>query len=213
MPDVRLMTEEKARERLEALGLTVGSVSQQYDNNVEKGKVTAQSAEPRKQLKSGDSVSLTISKGAKPASVQQTKPETSAALPETAPVETELEPENLEGEATLEPEKNEVLVPTLEPEGEPEDKLSAEEGLEPEGAVSESGNPSENSPQPEGPGGTGNEVMPVGPGEGPVGNKEPGSPFPVLQTEKSEINQNGPDASSAKRQDKPSAQINKAPGN
>lgn len=213
MPDVRLMTEEKARERLEALGLTVGSVSQQYDNNVEKGKVTAQSAEPRKQLKSGDSVSLTISKGEKPASVQQTKPETSAALPETAPVETELEPENLEGEATLETEKNEVLVPTLEPEGETEERLSAEAGLEPEGAVSESGNPPENSPQPEGPGGTGNEVMPVGPGEGPVGNKEPGSPFPVLQTEKSEINQNGPDASSAKRQDKPSAQINKAPGN
>lgn len=181
MPDVRLMPEEKARERLEELGLTVDSISQQYDNNVEKGKVTAQSAEPRKQLKGGDSVSLTISKGTKPASVQQTKPETSAALPETASVETELETESLEGETTLEPEKNEVLVPTLEPEGETEEP--------------------------------GNEVMPVGPGEGPVGNKEPGSPSPVLQIERSEINQNGPDASSAKRQDKPSAQINKAPGN
>lgn len=215
MPDVRLMTEEKARERLEELGLTVGSVSQQYDNNVEKGKVTSQSEEPRKQLKSGDSVSLTISKGSKPVSAQTTKTETSAALPETAPTETEMALEKPEEEAVPDPEKNELLVPELETEGETEDSLLAEDGLEPEGegTVSGSGKAPENSSQSDGPGGTGEEVMQVGPGEAPIGNKKPGSPSLVLQTEKPEINQNGPDASSAKRQDKPSAQINKAPGN
>lgn len=190
MPDVRLMTEETARKRLEELGLTVSSVSQQYDNNVEKGKVTAQSAEPRKQLKRGDSVSLTISKGSKPVSAQTAKTETSAALPETAPTETEMDSEKLKEEAVPEPEKTESLVPKLETEGEAEgeaegeteDILLVEDGMEPEG-------------------------------EDPAGNKGPGSPSPVLQKEKSEINQNGPDASSAKRQDKPSVQINKAPGN
>ena len=217
MPDVRLMTEAKAKEKLEELGLTVGSVSQKYDNNVEKGKVIAQSAEPKKQLKSGDSITLTVSKGPKPVPAETavpaetTKPAETAVPAETAKPEAAVitetpaaeaeavpeKPEETEGETPSEEEavqeasQNETITANPVPEGETEYHTSEEEGQE---AAEE-------------------KVTPAGPGEGPAGNKKQGSPASVLQTEKPEINQKGPDASSAKRQDKPSAQINKAPGN
>ena len=120
MPNVQLLTEQEARETLEAMGLTVSNVRQEYSDSVEAGKVISQSIAQDAEVKKGDKVTLTVSRGKDPAKetrsaqprqtqapatqapVQQTQPPTPAPTqppteaptppPTTAPPETTAAP-------------------------------------------------------------------------------------------------------------------------
>ncbi len=67
MKSVELMTESEARAEIERLGLTVGSISRQYSDDISEGKVISQSVPADTEVKKGRAVNLIISKGKDPA--------------------------------------------------------------------------------------------------------------------------------------------------
>lgn len=76
LPDLRSLSEERARKLLEDLGLTVGDVSYKYDKSVPLGQVISQSPTPNSRVSKGTSVNLQVSLGppieASPPSVSAT---------------------------------------------------------------------------------------------------------------------------------------------
>lgn len=63
VPDVRQMSENDARRKLENFALKVGKLTYNYDENVPKGQVSAQDPAPGTTAPSGTAVALTISRG------------------------------------------------------------------------------------------------------------------------------------------------------
>ncbi|MCI8950310.1 MAG: PASTA domain-containing protein [Lachnospiraceae bacterium] len=79
MKNVQLMSEAEARQTIEDLGLTVGTVRRAYSDSIAEGKVISQSVAQDAEVKRGDRVDLTISQGRDPArsnSGGQTQPQT-----------------------------------------------------------------------------------------------------------------------------------------
>ena len=65
VPDLKNHTESEARKALEAVGLQVGTVSTDYSDTVEEGKVIDQSEIAGKTVYSGTTVNIVISMGPK----------------------------------------------------------------------------------------------------------------------------------------------------
>ena len=90
MPNVQLLTEQEARETLEAMGLTVSNVRQEYSDSVEAGKVISQSIAQDAEVKKGDKVTLTVSRGKDPAKeTRSAQPRQTQAPATQAPVQTQ----------------------------------------------------------------------------------------------------------------------------
>ncbi|MBE5880430.1 MAG: Stk1 family PASTA domain-containing Ser/Thr kinase [Lachnospiraceae bacterium] len=66
MPDLTNMTEEEAKAKLEELGLVCESVSETYDDNVEKGRVCYQSYTVGATIEKGTKVEIKLSMGPEP---------------------------------------------------------------------------------------------------------------------------------------------------
>ncbi len=66
VPNVVGSTEEEAQAAIMEAGLTVGSVTREYNNSVEEGRVISQSPEKGKKVAAGTGISLVISDGKKP---------------------------------------------------------------------------------------------------------------------------------------------------
>ncbi|MBR4965426.1 MAG: Stk1 family PASTA domain-containing Ser/Thr kinase [Lachnospiraceae bacterium] len=66
MPDLTNMTEEEAKAKLEELGLICESVSETYDDNVEKGRVCYQSYTVGATIEKGTKVEIKLSMGPEP---------------------------------------------------------------------------------------------------------------------------------------------------
>ncbi len=63
VPDLRNMTKKQAKAALEKAGLKLGNVTEEYSDEVEKGKVIRQSTSANTTVNSGNSVDITISLG------------------------------------------------------------------------------------------------------------------------------------------------------
>ncbi len=72
MKNLQLMTEAEARAELERLGLSVGSVSMEYSDTIDQGKVIAQSIPADAEVRKGDKVNLVVSRGRRP---EETEPQ------------------------------------------------------------------------------------------------------------------------------------------
>ncbi|HEU5138491.1 MAG TPA: Stk1 family PASTA domain-containing Ser/Thr kinase [Bacillales bacterium] len=66
VPDITGMTVEEAKEALDAARLEPGDQSEEYNDEVEQGKVINQSPEPGTEVELGENVAFTISKGPGP---------------------------------------------------------------------------------------------------------------------------------------------------
>lgn len=95
MKNVQLMSEDEARRTIEDLGLTVGNVRRAYSDSVAEGKVISQSVAQDEEVKKGDRVDLTVSRGRDPSKANApartqapapapTEPPTTAPPPTTA---------------------------------------------------------------------------------------------------------------------------------
>lgn len=71
MPDVRGKSKDEAEKELENKGLEVTTVKEEYSNKYSKGQIMSQSQKPKAVLNEGDSVTLTVSKGAKPFGIRR----------------------------------------------------------------------------------------------------------------------------------------------
>lgn len=63
VPDVVGKTESDAKDSLKEAGFNVGTVTQEYSDSVDAGKVISQSVDAEKYLEKGESVNLVVSKG------------------------------------------------------------------------------------------------------------------------------------------------------
>lgn len=66
VPDIKLFTEERAREILQKQYLVVGTVRRQFDDTVEKDKIISQDVDAGAEVDSGSSVGFVISDGPNP---------------------------------------------------------------------------------------------------------------------------------------------------
>lgn len=66
VPDIRGMSESAARDALSNAGLTVGTVTYDYNDSVEKGNVVSQSLNGGKKVSKGTTVDFAVSNGKKP---------------------------------------------------------------------------------------------------------------------------------------------------
>lgn len=82
MKNVMLMSEAEARETIEALGLAVGTVTEEYSDSVAAGKVISQSIPQDAEVEKGETIDLVISKGQDPSKQQREAQPTSAARQE-----------------------------------------------------------------------------------------------------------------------------------
>ena len=69
VPTFMNLTEDEAVELIESMGLTVGTITEEYDNDVEEGLVLSQSLEVGDVVDPGESIDLVISAGPRPPSV------------------------------------------------------------------------------------------------------------------------------------------------
>lgn len=80
VPNVVGSTEEEAQAAITEAGLTVGSVTREYNNSVEEGRVISQSPEKGKKVAAGTGISLVISDGEKPPEQTVVPPVTNNSL-------------------------------------------------------------------------------------------------------------------------------------
>lgn len=66
VPNLSYYTESEARQQLKNMGLTLGSVTRKYDNNVEKNQVISQSISSGTKVSKGTAVGITVSLGSRP---------------------------------------------------------------------------------------------------------------------------------------------------
>ena len=66
VPNLSYYTESEARQQLRNMGLTLGSVTRKYDNNVEKNQVISQSISSGTKVSKGTAVGITVSLGSRP---------------------------------------------------------------------------------------------------------------------------------------------------
>lgn len=66
VPNLSYYTESEARQQLRNMGLTLGSVTRKYDNNVEKNQVISQSISSATKVSKGTAVGITVSLGSRP---------------------------------------------------------------------------------------------------------------------------------------------------
>lgn len=71
VPSLFSMSEDEAKEALSERGLTLGTVSKAFSDDVAEGKVISQQYDAGTKLESGTTVNIVISKGAKPAATTQ----------------------------------------------------------------------------------------------------------------------------------------------
>ena len=89
MKNVQLMSEAEARQTIEELGLTVGTVRKAYSDSVAEGKVISQSVAQDAEVKKGDRVDLTISQGRDPSKANSgTQAPTQTTAPQVTPAPT-----------------------------------------------------------------------------------------------------------------------------
>lgn len=72
VPDLKKMSISEAETALTAVKLKLGTVTQEYSDTVKEGKIISQSIQAGTEIKEGEKVSITISKGKKPETTQQT---------------------------------------------------------------------------------------------------------------------------------------------
>lgn len=116
MKNVLLMTEKQAREEIEALGLRVGKVTEQFSDSVPKGKVMSQSVPQNQEVKKGRKIDLVISKGReqqvsapaspKPATTAEKTSETEIVEPKAPETAETAEPETLPTAESVPPRQN-----------------------------------------------------------------------------------------------------------
>ncbi len=89
MKNVQLMTEAEAIREIEALGLAAGSISREYSDTINEGKVISQSIQADEEVKRGDTVNLVVSRGRKPGSSEPRQDSSSRQAEEAARQEAE----------------------------------------------------------------------------------------------------------------------------
>ncbi|MCM1498086.1 MAG: Stk1 family PASTA domain-containing Ser/Thr kinase [Clostridium sp.] len=72
VPDLKDKTVQEVEEALSAVNLKLGTVYQEYDDNVKEGKVIAQTPKSGMEVKEGSTIDITISKGKKPKDISYT---------------------------------------------------------------------------------------------------------------------------------------------
>ncbi len=80
VPDLKKMTINEAEKALTDVNLKLGNVTQEYSDTVKEGKVISQSVKAGVEVKEGEEISITISKGKQQATTQQSSKSYSASF-------------------------------------------------------------------------------------------------------------------------------------